>query len=128
MGNKTNFSFPVTIFGEMEKYNDTISKARCRIFYKYGNRNRTYITDEVAEMLLASIPYAPIKGIYEIDDFTDHGEKRQEGRIYGVVSGEPNIKWEEVVDDDGATRVYATVDVLLYTALYEEANEIIGKP
>jgi hypothetical protein len=62
----------------MEKYNDTISKARCRIFYKYGNRNRTYITDEVAEMLIASLPYAPVKGIYEEmdDDFTDHGEKR----------------------------------------------------
>lgn len=128
MNKKLNFSFPVTIFGEMEKYNDTISKARCRIFYKYGNRNRTYITDEVAEMLLASIPYAPIKGIYETDDFTDHGEERQEGRIYGVVSGEPNVKWEEVTDDDGVTRTYATVDVLLYTALYKEANEIIGKP
>lgn len=130
MDKKINFSFPITIFGQMEKYNDTISKARCRIFYKYGNRNRTYITDEVAEMLIASLPYAPVKGIYEEmdDDFTDHGEERQEGRIYGVVSGEPNLAWEEVEDDDGVVRTYATVDVLLYTALYKEANEIIGKP
>ena len=56
--------FTVTIYGNLEKYNDVLSKARCRIFYKYENRNGTYISDEFAEKLLSSLPYAPVKGIY----------------------------------------------------------------
>ena len=101
--------FPVTLYGNLEKYSETISKGRCRIFYKGGNRNGTYITDEFAEKLLASIPYAPVKGIYDGDeeDFTDHGTKRSEGRIYGIVPSEPNVTWEEHEDDDGITRTYA---------------------
>lgn len=121
--------FPVVLYGNLEKYSDTISKGRCRIFYKYGNRNGTYITDEFAEKLLSSIPYAPVKGIYEIedDDYTDHGKKRSEGRIYGIVPAEPNITWEEHDDEDGVKRTYACVDVLIYTGIYTEANNIIGK-
>ena len=121
--------FPVTIYGNLEKYSETISKGRCRIFYKYGNRNGTYITDEFAEELLSTIPYAPVKGIYEFeeDDYTDHGKKRSEGRIYGIVPAEPNITWEEHEDEDGVVRTYACVDVLIYTGLYTEAHDIIGK-
>ena len=121
--------FPVTLYGNLEKYSETISKGRCRVFYKYGNRNGTYITDEFAEKLLETIPYAPVKGIYDRDeeDYTDHGMKRSEGRIYGIVPATPNITWEEHEDDDGVTRIYACVDVLIYTGIYTEANEIIGK-
>lgn len=121
--------FPVVVYGNLEKYSDTISKGRCRIFYKYGNRNGTYITDEFAENLLATIPYAPVKGIYEFeeDDYTDHGKKRSEGRIYGIVPASPNITWEKHLDEDGVEREYACADVLIYTGLYTEANTIIGK-
>lgn len=121
--------FPVTIYGNLEKYSDTISKGRCRIFYKYGNRNGTYITDDFAEHLLATIPYAPVKGIYEAEeeDYTDHGMKRSEGRIYGIVPAEPNVTWEAHLDEDGVERTYACVDVLIYTGLYSEAHDIIGK-
>ena len=121
--------FPVTLYGNLEKYSETISKGRCRIFYKYGNRNGTYITDEFAEKLLASVPYAPVKGIYDEydEDYTDHGDKRSDGRIYGIVPAEPNITWEEHEDEDGVKRTYACVDVLIYTGIYKEANEIIGK-
>ena len=121
--------FPVTLYGNLEKYNETISKGRCRIFYKGGNRNGTYITDEFAEKLLASAPYTPVKGIYEVeeDDYTDHGMKRSEGRIYGVVPENPNFTWEKHLDEDGVEREYACVDVLIFTALYVEANDILGK-
>ena len=121
--------FPVTLYGNLEKYSETISKARCRIFYKGGNRNGTYITDEFAEKLLESIPYAPVKGIYdgEEEDFTDHGKKRSEGRIYGIVPATPNVTWEDHEDEDGEVRTYACVDVLIYTGIYTEAHEIIGK-
>lgn len=121
--------FPVTVYGNLEKYNDTISKGRCRIFYKYGNRNGTYITDEFADILLSSIPYAPVKGIYEGDegDYTDHGTARSQGRIYGIVPENPNLSWEDHEDEDGVTRTYACVDVLIFTGLYTEAQAIIGK-
>ena len=74
--------FPITVYGNLTKYSDTISKGRCRIFYKYANRNGTYITDEFAEKLLSTIPYTPVKGIYDNfdEDYTDHGNKRSLGR------------------------------------------------
>lgn len=126
--NLINYELPVTVYGNLEKYNDVISKGRCRIFYKGANRNGTFITDEFAEKLLSTIAYAPVKGIFEADgDYSDHGEERSEGRIYGIVPKDYNLAWEPHVDEDGVERVYATVDVLIYTALYSEANAIFGK-
>lgn len=121
--------FPVTVYGNLTKYSDTISKARCRIFYKGANRNGTFITDEFADKLLSTISYSPVKGIFEElgNDFTDHGESRDLGRIYGIVPESPNFSWESHVDDDGVERTYACVDVLLYTALYKEAENIPNK-
>lgn len=125
--NKTLYEFDVSIYGGLEKYNEVLSKARCKIFYKYENRNGTYITDEFAEKLLSSISYAPVKGIYSEEDFTDHGSARSQGRIYGIVPENPSIAWEDFVDEDGVTRTYACADVLIFTALYEEAKDIVGK-
>ena len=124
-----NTNFPITVYGNLEKFTDTMSIGRVRIFYKYGNRNGTYITDEFAESLVKTLPYTPVKGIYEDSDYTDHGLKREEGRIYGIVPGpqDMNFAWEKHVDADGIEREYACVNVYYYTALYEEAGEIDGK-
>ena len=121
--------FSVQIYGNFEQYNQVLSKARCRIFYKYGNRNGTYITDEFANQLISTIPYTPVKGIYDgmNEDYTDHGKERNEGRIYGIVPENPNFAWEVYKDEDGVEREYACVDVLLFTAIYKEANEILNK-
>ena len=129
MSENISLDFPITLYGNLEKYNETISKCRCRIFYKYGNRNGAYITDEFAEKLISTIPYAPIKGIYEPEggDYTDHGQARSQGRIYGIVPENPNFAWETHLDEDGIERTYACVDVLVFTALYTEANAIVGK-
>lgn len=124
---KKDYSFQITIYGNLTPFNDVISKARCRIFYKYGNRNGTYITDEFAEQLLSTIYYSPVKGIYDGLDYEDHGESRQEGKIYGVVPENCNMQWEQHLDEDGVTREYACVDVLLFTGLYKEASEIVNK-
>ena len=122
-------NFQVTVYGKMEKVSDTISRGRCRVFYKGRNRNGTYITDEFAEKLIKSAPYTPVKGIYDTygEDYTDHGQKRSEGRIYGVVPADPNFAWEKHEDEDGKIRDYACFDVLYYTALYKEAGQIDGK-
>ena len=53
--------FNVSLYGNMAAYSDTLSKCRVRIFYKGMNRNRTYITEEFASQLIASLPYTPIK-------------------------------------------------------------------
>ena len=129
MDNPDIRNFSVSVYGKLEKYNETISKARCRIFYKYENRNGTYITDEFADTLLSSIPYAPVKGIYDNydEDYTDHGAKRSLGRIYGIVPENPHLAWEKHLDEDGIEREYACVDVLIFTGLYEEAKDIVGK-
>jgi hypothetical protein len=39
---------------------------------------------------------------------------------------EPNFAWEDHLDSDGVTRTYACADVILYTALYNEAKMIPG--
>lgn len=120
--------FPITVYN-VEPINDTLSRGRLRIFYRKANRNGSYITDEFAEQLLQTLPYTPIKGIFNEDkeDFEGHGKASHLGRIYGVVPENPNRKWEAYEDSDGIIRTYATADVILYTALYEEAGEIIGK-
>ena len=129
MNNTIDMNFPITVYGNLEKFTDVMSLGRCRIFYKYDNRNGTYITDEFAEQLIQTLPYTPVKGIYETNDYTDHGENRNEGRIYGIVPGpqDMNFAWEKHLDEDGVEREYACVNVYYYTALYEEAGEICGK-
>ena len=124
------FKIPVITYGVLTaptEASQTTSRGRVRIFYKGLNRNGTYITDEFAQKLVGTLPYTPVKGIYGDTDFTDHGEERSEGRIYGVVPENPNFAWEDFTDEDGVTRTYACCDILLYTALYEEASEIFGK-
>ena len=122
--------FSLSVYGEVTAFNEVLSKARCRIFYKYGNRNGTYITDEFAEKLIATLPYVPVKGIYDAmeDDYTDHGHERYEGRIYGIVPENPNFAWETHLDEDGVEREYACTDVYLFTGIYKkEALDIISK-
>lgn len=121
--------FNVTIYGNVETLSPTLSKSRLRIFYRGLNRNRTFISDDFARQLIESLPYVPIKGIFDGEnlDYGDHGEKNSDGRIYGIVPENPNFAWEKHVDADGVEREYACADVYLYTALYPEANLISGK-
>lgn len=130
----TNFDnaclkFDVATYGNVETITDTISKCRVRIFYKGMNRNRTYISDDFANQLISSLPYAPIKGIFNYGevDFEDHGEDNTDGRIYGIVPETHHFAWEKHVDEDGVEREYATADVYLFTGLYPEASLIPGK-
>lgn len=116
----------VTIYGAMEPVTPTLSKSRVRIFYKGMNRNRTFISEDFANQLIASLPYTPVKGIFnkETIDYEDHGEDNTDGRIYGIVPAETNFAWEDHLDVDGVTRTYACSDVLLFTGLYPEAKLI----
>jgi len=122
------YKLNVTLYTDLEPINDTTSKGRVRIFYTGLNRNRTFISEEFANQLIESLPYTPVKGIFNKEDmdFTDHGEKNSDGKIYGLVMANPNFAWEDHLDDDGVIRRYACADVLYYTALYPEATLIPG--
>ena len=120
--------FSLSLYGDVKAYDRVRSLVRCRIFYKYENRNGTYITDEFAEKLISTLPYTPVKGIYDSmeEDYTDHGKQRYEGRIYGVVPVDNHFAWEKHLDEDGVEREYACTDVLLYTGIYKkEAFDIV---
>lgn len=134
MSNQAQFNdiiyrLDVTTYGNLTKVTDTISKCRVRIFYKGLNRNRTYISDDFADQLISSLPYAPIKGIfnYSEEDFEDHGKDNTDGKIYGIIPEKNNFAWEKHLDEDGIEREYATSDVYLFTGLYPEAQLIPGK-
>lgn len=119
------FSFPVTFSQETTAVTDQITKTRARIFYKGYNRNGSLITESFANQLVDTLPYAPVKGIHNGEDYEGH--KDGEGQIYGVVPESNNFAWETHLDEDGVTRTYACADAYLYTALYEEAKDIPGK-
>lgn len=127
---KIPLNFSVQVYGNLEPYSPTISKARVRIFYRGLNRNWSYISDEFAEKLINSLPYSPVKAIYDEteDDFTDHGNGAKGiSKAYGVVPERNNGSWERHIDSDGVERTYYCCDVLLWTALYENAKKIPGK-
>lgn len=124
---------PTTFVGEiaegLTQVSPEISKARLRIFYKGFNRNQGYITDEFAEKLLSSLPYAPVVGIFNdlVKDFGGHNQDRNVAKIYGVVPQDPHFAWEDHLDSDGVMRTYACTDVYLFTGRYDAAKLIPGK-
>lgn len=130
---ETNISniLEVSMYGQMEKISNTLSKARLRIFYTGENRNHTFISKNFAEKLIQTLPYTPVKGIFDYteSDYEGHEEDdiKTEERIYGIVPENPNFAWETNIDEDGVEREYATADVYLFTSLYPEAKLIQGK-
>lgn len=128
-GNDFLSKFSVTIYGDLKKYNEVLSMGRCRIFYTGANRNASFITEDFAARLIKTLPYTPVKGIYDGEDYGKH-DKPTDGRIYGIVPDEAKLDfaWEDHLDEDGVLRTYACCNVFLFTAIYDEAAEIIGKP
>lgn len=118
----------VVVCSEPEPISTTLSKCRVRIFYRGFNRNRTFISDDFAQQLINSLPYVPIKGIFNYGkvDYEDHGMDNTDGRIYGIIAANPNFAWEKHIDQDGIEREYACADAILFSALYPEAKIIVG--
>lgn len=126
-------NFSIAPVREIQEVSPIISKARVRIFYTGLNRNLTYITEEFAEKLLKTLPYTPVGGLWQQDeeDFSDHGgpgeSNRERFQAFGVVPENPNVAWEDHMDEDGVLRRYACCDVYLWTARYKAAREIPKK-
>ena len=127
----TPTNFVATVYGNLTPLNNSaFSKARLKIFYKGLNRNGSYITDEVAEKLLSTLPGTPIVGNFsgEKDDFEGHMSwSPEELKAYGFVPQDMNFSWEMSLDPDGVYRTYACTDIVLWTGRYPVASRIVGK-
>lgn len=98
-----------------------------RVFYKYRNRNGSYITDEFAEKFAKTAYMKPVMGYYNVvkQDFEGH-ESSELKKSYGFVLPD-SLRWEEHTDLDGVTRSYATYDVILWAEMWQEAKKIFNK-
>ena len=121
---------PVEVFSLKTTDTPSLLKGRVRIFYRGVNRNGSIINDMVAEQLVDTLAYIPVKGNYnhETEDFMGHDGPTGE-RIYGLVPSKEdrNFAWELHEGADGVIREYACTDIFIWT-MYEEAMNILNKP
>ena len=133
-------------FINVKPYNPLISECEIKVLYIGENRNKSYITKEVATEMANSLPGNPIVGYFreDIGDFRDHGDMvtiDHEGvhfkcmtRPYGFVAPDAKVwfqKFEET-DEFGNVEIreYLMTTGFLWTGQYPEcapaANE--GRP
>ena len=127
--------------------NPLMSSCEIKVLYIGENRNRSYITKEVATEMSKTLRGAPIVGYYRQDkeDFADHGEKvtiDDQGIKfecmtvpYGFVSPDAKVWFQkfEDVDDLGNTvvREYLMTTGFLWTGQFPECKGVVegdGKP
>lgn len=95
------------------------------VFYKYGNRNGSYITDEMAQHFINNCHGIPLVGFYDGDTSSWAGHTGPKlARGYGYV--EDFIGWTQRTDTDGVTRDYATFSVVTFSDYFEEVKSIRG--
>ena len=116
---------PITAISSTEP---NLGRLKVAVFTKYANRNGSYITDAVAEQLIASATRGntPVVGFFdpETQSWASHtGPTLANG--YGYVEG--FLGWEPLTDTDGVTRDYAIFSVVLFTEYFAEAQKIMGQ-
>ena len=123
--NDVSFSSPLEPIANIP----TIGKTKVRVFTKYRNRNGSYITDEMADQLIASAisSHVPVVGFFDKEngDFTTHVPEDL-ANAYGFC--DEFLGWEKHLDEDGVEREYATFSVFLFTNYFSAANKIVGNP
>ena len=127
--------------------NPLMSSCEIKVLYVGANRNRSYITKEVATEMAKTLRGAPIVGYYkqEKEDFRDHGREviiDDEGIKfkcktvpYGFVSPDAKVWFQEFEDTNEfgevTTREYLMTTGYLWTGQFEECKSAIesdGKP
>ena len=124
-------------FIKFEAINPMISKCTVKILYTGKNRNYSYISKEVAEKMVKTLPNTPIVGEYNSSkgDFLGHADFIQDddGKIragkrtvpIGVVPSDAKVWWEMCTDEDGKTREYLCSDCYIWTGRYPETKRIV---
>lgn len=121
--------------------NPLVSNCQIKVLYIGENRNRSYISKEVAEDMAKSLRGTPIVGYYIEDkkDFGDHGEQLiidGEGfhfntltKPYGFVAPDAKVWFQDFEDMDErgikTTRTYLVTDGYLWTGQFEECRSLL---
>ena len=127
--------------------NPLMSSCQIKVLYIGENRNRSYISKDVAAEMAKTLRGAPIVGYYKKDkqDFADHGEQLvwdDEGihfncltKPYGFVSPDAKVWFQDFEDQDdfgnSIIRTYLMTTGYLWSGQFEEAQQVLddgGKP
>ena len=105
-----------------------LGRLKVGVFTKYGNRNGSYIKDDVADMLIRSAT----RGDTPVVGFFDPESKGWAGHTgptlasaYGYVEGFDG--WQAFKDSDDVEREYAVFSVVLFIRYFNEANFVVGQ-
>ena len=105
-----------------------LNRLKVGVFTKYGNRNGSYIKDDVAEMMIASATKGdtPVVGFFDPESkgWASHTGPTL-ASAYGYV--EYFDGWQPFKDTDGVERDYAVFSVVLFTKYFDEANFVVGQ-
>ena len=125
-------------FINLQPLNPLISRCEIKVLYTGINRNRSFITKEVATKMANSLPGTPIVGefFYETGDFGDHGQEElvidkdgvrfvKETVPYGFVPTDAKVWWKNFIDKDGVEREYMVTEGYLWTGRYPETKRIV---
>lgn len=121
--------------------NPLVSNCQIKVLYVGENRNRSYISKEVAEDMAKSLRGTPIVGYYIEDkkDFGDHGEQLVidgEGfhfntltKPYGFVAPDAKVWFQDFEDMNErgikTVRTYLVTDGYLWTGQFEECRSLL---
>lgn len=123
-----------------------VSKCEIKVLYVGENRNRSYITKEVATEMAQTLPGCPIVGYYieTKEDFGDHGDQiiidaegvkfKKLTKPYGFVAPNSRVWFQEFEDTDEfgnkTVREYLMTEGFLWTEQYEECKRVVemGNP
>ena len=123
-----------------------VSKCEIKVLYVGENRNRSYITKEVATEMAQTLPGCPIVGYYieTKEDFGDHGDQiiidaegvkfKKLTKPYGFVAPNSRVWFQEFEDTDEfgnkTIREYLMTEGFLWTEQYEECKRVVemGNP
>ena len=127
-------------FVNIQPLNPLISKCEIKVLYTGKNRNRSFISKEVATKMANSLPGTPIVGqyFYQTGDFGDHGEEElviddkgirfvKSTVPYGFVATDAKVWWQNFIDKDGVEREYLLTEGYLWTGRYPDCKRIIEK-
>lgn len=119
-----------------------ISKCEIKVLYVGENRNRSFITKEVAAEMAQSLPGTPIVGHFvdNKEDFGDHGQQMiidGEGvkfntltKPYGFVAPDSKVWFQKFEDTDEfgnvTVREYLMTEGYLWTEQFEECKRVVS--
>lgn len=129
-------------FIDIHPYSPLISQCTIKVMYVGANRNRSYISKDVAIKMANTLPSSPIVGWWrdEKEDFGDHGNSMtiEGGEIkfdvktvpYGFVAPDARVWFQKFLETDSegneVEREYMMTTGYLWTGQFKEAREALN--